>query len=191
MSVGAEQRRQHMLFPGCVTCLKAMQKVMLTMTTACNKTLFFCLFHTMLPVWANSRNPKLSTRGNKLNPVHVVNNQAHISQCSPCSFYFLGGDKGTEVIREIGIAFRAPEWLCCSSLAPEEARCWCSKELLHETITYNLFSCSHDMPTPLVNLCLIQSIPWPKLNTFQKAEDISMVCSRHHQMAYLASRLPH
>ena len=155
------------------------------------KTLFSFLFQTMPPVWANCREPKRFTRCNKLNPVHSVNNQAHYSQCSPRSFYFLGGDKGTETVSEIRIRFRAPEWLCYSSLVPEQGRCWCSKELLHETIMYSLSSCSQDMPTPLVNLCLIQSIPWLKLTAFQKAEDPSTVSRSRHQMAYLASRLPH
>lgn len=155
------------------------------------KTLFSFLFQTMLPVWANCRKPKLFTRRNKLNPVHLVSNQEYISQCSPCSFYCLGGDKGSEVISEARIRFRAPGWLCYSSLVPEQARRWGSKELPHENVTHNFSSCSQDMPMPLVNLCLIQSIPWLKLTAFQKAEDPSMVCQSHHQMAYPASRLPH
>lgn len=108
------------------------------------KTLFSFLFQTMPPGWANCRKRKLFARHNKLNPVHLVNDQAHISQCSLCSWCFLGGDKGTEAVSEIRIRFRAPEWLCYSSLVPEQARCWCSKELLHETSMYNLSSsCPH------------------------------------------------
>lgn len=88
------------------------------------KTLFSFLFQTMLPVWANCRKPELFTKRNELNPVHLVNNQAHISQCSPYFFYFLGGDKGTEALSEVRIKFRAPEWLCYGSRASR-----CSKEL--------------------------------------------------------------
>lgn len=59
-------------------------------------------------------------------------------------------------------------------------------------IMHNLSRCSQDLPMPLVNLCLIQSVPQLKLFPFQrKAETYSMVGWSHPQKLYLASILPH
>lgn len=99
------------------------------------KTLFSFSFQTMLLVWLNYRKPKLFKRCIKLHPVGFVNSQERSSsQCNPCSFNFLGGDKGTEEITEIMVRFRAPESLCYHSQVPQQGKCWCRKVLLQRII---------------------------------------------------------
>lgn len=126
------------------SCWQGLQLVM--------KTLFSFLYQTMPPVWASYRKPRLLARCSELNSVCLVNNPAHTSQCIPRSFYFLRGNKGIKSLCEISIRFWGPDWLCCITLVPKRVRCWCSKEPLHDSI---FTSCSQDIPTWLLNLCLI------------------------------------